>query len=541
MAASATAAVGFGGAVAVGCGDDDDDDGSSGGGDPARGGTLRGMSQIDSVLDPHRTNTPAESTDIWGRIGNFLVRLSATDPVGFPEADLAESLPEVPDDGTTLTFKIRSEAKWHDRAPVSGRSVTAEDVKLTIERIQDPDVVSPRAGTFANIESVTVIDERTAQFKLKKPQADLLNILADQYNYIIPSEIAGRGAEAIKGVEDVIGSGPYELTSYKPGEAFTLERRADGYWREDSAWLDGFEYIHQVEPQRIADGFRSGQVDYAPLVTVDVARSFADDERYQVTRAPIPVRECLLINHNLERYQDVRVRKALWSAIDRQQVYDQVFGGAGKIGGPMTPAAAAWVLPDSELLTLPGFRDREIEVKDSRSLLEAAGYPDGFEETVLTVSAFDTEKIHDVVVSSLADVGINVITDNVGTDFAAQFLPREVGRDYNLATTLFLSGAYPDAQLLLYHHTNTETFGTRNYGDYGDAELDAMLEQQSTIYDTPERVELVQDIQRRIVDNPGPVWMGSREVFSLWRGNVRNARSLPFAAGYYVAEHVWLE
>ena len=88
---------------------------------------------------------------------------------GSVEGDLATGLPEIPADGLTLTFKIRPEAKWQNKAPVNGRAVTAEDVKMSFDRIKDPATVSPRAGNFGAIDSVTVIDAQTVQFKLKTP------------------------------------------------------------------------------------------------------------------------------------------------------------------------------------------------------------------------------------------------------------------------------------------------------------------------------------------------------------------------------------
>ncbi|MBK7126042.1 MAG: ABC transporter substrate-binding protein [Dehalococcoidia bacterium] len=554
LAGSSIAAAGVAGMALAGCGDDDDDDGGSGnnGGQnltpviptqtteqPVKGGTLRGLATIGSILDPHRTNTPHESVTLWGAVGNTLVRFS-TKNQGSVEGDLATGLPEIPADGLTLTFKIRPEAKWQNKAPVNGRAVTAEDVKMSFDRIKDPATVSPRAGNFGAIDSVTVIDAQTVQFKLKTPQADLMAAMSDQYNFIIPKEIASRGPDAIKTAADVIGSGPYELVEFVAAQKSALKRRADGYWRQNTSWLDGAEYIHQTDPQQALNALRANQTDVIGT-TADLAKTIENDKNFVITKAPTTTRECLLINHGKDRYKDPRVRLALQRAINRKQVYDTVFGGVGWVGGPMTPAAPVWVLPDAELAKLPGFGKREDEIKEAKALLAAAGLANGFEETVITVTAFDTEKIHDVVVSNLKDIGVTVKTENVGTDFAANFLPREVGRQYDLATTLFLSGGYPDAQLLLYHHSDTKTKGTRNYGDYSLAGLDAKLEKQSTIYDEKTRLALVQEIQRDIINAPGPIWFGSQGVLTVWASRVKNPASFPFAAGYYGSENIWLK
>jgi peptide/nickel transport system substrate-binding protein len=554
LAGGSVAVAGVAGMALAGCGDDDDDDNGSSNGNsnltpisptqntseqPVKGGTFRFLTNVGSILDPHRTNTPAESLQVWGAIGNTLVRFS-TKNVGSIEGDLASALPEVPADGLTLTFKIRPEAKWQQRAPVNGRAVTAEDVKASFDRIRDPATVSPRAGQFGAVDSITVIDPQTVQFKLKTPQADLLAVMSDQYNFVIPKEIAARGTDAIKTAEDAVGSGGYELTEFVAAQKFTLKRRSDGYWRPNTAWIDAFEATHQTDPQAALNALRANQTD-AIGTTADLARTIENDKSFVITRAPTPTRECLLVNHGKDRYKDPKVRQALWRAINRKQVYDTVFGGLGFIGGPMTPAAPNWVLPEAELLKLPGFGKREDEIKEAKALLSAAALGSGFDETVLTVTAFDTEKVHDVVVSNLADIGVKVNTENVGTDFAANFLPREVGRQYNLATTLFLSGGYPDAQLLLYHHSDTKTKGTRNYGDYSLSGLDAKLEKQSTVYDEKTRLPLVLEIQRDIITNPGPIWMGSRGVLTVWSTKIKNPASFPFAAGFYGAESQWIK
>jgi peptide/nickel transport system substrate-binding protein len=550
LGTGAAAGVGVAGMALVGCGDDDDD-GPSGTGTaapgattaaptsaaakPVAGGTYRYIGgPIGGLLDPHRTNTPYESAVIWHWAGNFLMRFNVKD--GLPEPDLAAAQPEIPGDGTLLTFKIRPEAKFQQTAPVNGRNVTAEDVKLTFERIKGLGAKSPRSGNYVNVDSITAIDNLTVQFKLKAPQADLLNVMSDQYEIILPKEISSRGEEAVKVPADIIGSGPYQLVTYEAGKGFEMKKRPDGYWRKDVAFLDGNKYTHQTDNQQKANALRAGEVD-ATDGPVDIVKTFQNDAKYNILRATSPARDCLLINHTKDRYKDLRIRQALWRAIDRRQVYEKAFGGGGVIGGAMTPAATSWVLPEKDLLQLPGFGDRAKEIAEAKKLLAAAGVPDGFEETITTVTAFSAELINDVLVANLADVGIKLKTENIGNDFSV-FLQREIKGEYNLASTIFLSGPYPDAQLVIYHHT---TKGSRNYGKYGTPELDAKLDKQSTIYDFKQRQALVFEIQRDIANNPGPGWTGSRIGFGINGAHVQNDTATGFAAGYDTAENVWFK
>ncbi len=552
LATTGTGAVGAAGLALVGCGDDDDDNGGTGPtattppgtqptptpdpDTPEPGGILRTVDgPVGSLLDIHRTNTPFESAGVWHWAGNFLVRFGIQEP-HLPEPDLAMAQPEITDDGLTLTFTLNPEAKWQDRAPVSGRAVDAEDVVATFERIKNPETTSPRAGNYSNVESITAIDAQTVQFKLMAPQADLLNAMSDQYDLIIPKEIAERGVNAIQSAADVIGSGPYELSNFEAGQRIQMTKRQDGYWKPNTAWLDGWDVVNQPDNQAKSNALRAGEADYLGL-PVDLAAEYENDANFRITFAPNPTRECLLINHNREPYNNPMVRQALSMAINRPQVYELAFSGGGQVGGPMSPAAAPWIIPDEELFTLPGYRDRNTELTEARALLSAAGFPDGFEDSILTVTAFTVDLVNDVIVSNLADIGVRLTTENIGTDFAV-FLGREVAREYTLASTLFLSGPYPDAQLYIYHHS---TNGSRNYGDYSDPEVDAMLEQQRGIYDYEERRAIVLDIQRKLINEPGPAWIGSRVLYTVSNTRVRNIRSFPFLNGFNGAENVWLK
>jgi len=500
---------------------------------PKPGGTIRMMGpMITAGLDIHRiTGEPIAAA--WAWAANFLVRFSVKAPY-LSEPDLAAALPEIPGDGTLLTFKLRPEAKWQNRAPVNGRQVTAEDVKATFERIKDPAIASPRAGNYSNVESITAIDPQTVQFKLKAPQADLLAAMGDQYDFIMPKEIATRGPDAIKTEADVIGSGPYELVTYTPLQRIVMKKRADGYWKPNTAWIDTREVLEQPDGQQEANALRAGQVD-AIEVTADLVKTFDGDKSFASVGIAGSRRECVMINQNKEPYKDPRVRQAIWRAIDRKQVYNTVFGGAGKPGGPMGPGIAGWALSDAEIAKLPGFGARADELKAAKQLLSAAGYATGFQDSNISFTLSSANLVADVVTSNLADIGIGLKTTIVD---AADLSARLAKRDYSVSITLFLSGAYPDAQLYIYHHTGTA--GSRNYGDYGSPELDAKLDKQRTMYDYNQRLALVKEIQTDIINNPGPGWIGSRVEYRTFASKVHGLLATPFFARYNDAENAWV-
>lgn len=504
---------------------------------PVTGGILRTFGgPVGTVLDIHKAKSTAEAL-LWQWTGNFLMRNAAVAPF-LPEPDLAVSQPEIPGDGTLLTFKLRPEAKWQDRPPVNSRpsrTVTAEDVKFTFDRIRALGSKSPRAGNYIGVDSIVVVAPDTLQFKLKAPQADFTAILADQFDIVIPKEIAVRGDDAITKPEDVIGSGPYELSSFDPGRRLQMRRRGDGYWRPNTAFLDGWDLTTVSDDALKANALFGGKVDHAE-VPPNIARLFDQDQNFRVVRQIIAARECMELNQTVGPLRDGRVRVAIARAIDRPGLYPAVYEGAGVTGGPMTPAAAGWALSTAEFATIPGFGDRDTELTEAAKLMSAAGFPNGFDETLITVDNGKLPALAEVIVKNLGEAGIRLKPVTISTDFAV-IQDRMRRGDFSFALTVFLAGMYPDAQLYLYHHTRS---GLANYGKYGSVALDAMLDKQRTVYSYAARLPLVQDIQRFIVREPGPIWLGSRIAAAAVTAKVHNMGITPFSSGYDVAENVWL-
>lgn len=541
LASALSGSVGFAGLALVGCGGDDDDS-SNGSSDipnttpqatedtsqAKRGGILRlAGGPLQANLDVHSM----VGSNLYHYISNFLVRYKLD---GTLEPDAAQSLPEIPDDGTTLIFKLRPEIVWQNRPPVNGRKLDSEDVKRTFERIKDPKTASPRAANYDVVESIDTPDDETVVFKLSRPSAGLLAAMADQYDLIVPKEWFG---QEITRAEQVVGTGPYELIEYEVGKGFKLRRREDGYWKPSTAWIDGIDYTDiGAEGLPVVNALRAGQIDAGAITPEEVA-AFEADTNFTVIKFVGNSRDVVHINHKREPYTDPRVRKAIFLALEREKIYQTVFGGLGAIGGSVTPAALYWALPEEELLTLPGFRkDRDADIAEAKKLMEAAGLGDGYSDVIRTVSRAQVNEVNDMNVPALKKIGFDLTVDDVGTDFGP-LIQFESARDYNIATSVKQSGIDPDLQLLLYHHTT----GSRNYCDFSDPEIDELLEKQSMEFDQEKRREIVYDLQRRLIENPGPAWIGSRGGAVAVRNTVRNFTYPNWPDDYHKAEDMWLE
>jgi peptide/nickel transport system substrate-binding protein len=535
------------GAVAlgsVGCGGDDNrvetiggppatPSAAASGSEPRQGGTLRLLGgPLGTLPDPHLTKSTAEAL-LWQWLGNLLVRYSPTTPYAV-EGDLAAKLPEIPGDGLTFIFQLRPEARWHNRAPVNGRAVTAEDVKLSFERIKALGANSPRSGNYTNVDSITAVDSQTLKFKLKAPQADLLNLIADQYDIVLPKELTSRGASAITTIGDAIASGPYELTSYDSGHKASVKRRADGPWKPNTAWLDGADLLDVRDDGQRANGLLATQGDLSELPPV-LARVFESRSDFTVLRTPSAARECVLVNCTVAHWKDPKVRLAASRAIDRRNLYASVFQGEGTAGGAVSPAAKFWALPDADLAALPGYGDRTAELTEAKALMSAAGFATGFDDTIHTVAAHSLDLVTAAIVSDLAQLGIRLKVQTVGDDLAALTDLARQG-SFTLMATLLLAGIYPDAQLYVYHRSG----GAANFGKFSAPALDAKLDKQRALYDQAQRLALVQEIQRDLANAPGPLWLGAHTVETVVSNRAHGVVAPPFLAGSALAESAWL-
>jgi len=498
---------------------------------PKAGGTLRVLF-CDSAgsLDIHRIGSSMEAY-AWQWLGSFLMRQRAEFPFSV-EPDIAVGMPEMPGDGSLVIFKLNPAARFHPRAPTNGRTVTAADVKATFDRIRGLGAGSPRAGFYAFVDSIQAPDAATLQFKLKTPRADLLQIMSDQFDIIIPRELAAMADPFATGA-DVVGSGPFEAESFD-SRRIKLVRRRDGPWGPNTGWLVSCDILLAPHEGTRANALldKNADVTHLPGVVAEVFRNRPD---FTVSSAAQSARHVLFVNHTGVRYKDPRYRQALWRAVDRAAFYGTY--GDGLPSGPVSPAAARWALTPAELAVLPGFGNRAAELNQAVALLSAAGAPpDGYEETLITSAAAGLPELAHRLAEGLAEANIHLRIVELPGDYKA-LQARLASGDFTLALGVSIAGPYPDAQLYPYHHSRS---GGANYGKYVNVTLDAKLDRQRATLDAGQRIALVAEIQHELIVNPGPIWIGSPTETRVTGKRVHGIRALPFLPGYDDAERGWV-
>ncbi|WP_133612790.1 ABC transporter substrate-binding protein [Dongia mobilis] len=331
-------------------------------------------------LDPL---SPVRFWEVNDLLYSRLIRLTEA---GEMEPELALSW-EPNADATEWTIRLRDGVKFHD-----GSAVDAEDVKFSLERINDPALESPVTSVLGMIQSVEVIDPLTARVVLSTKHAGLPILLTDYRVRIIPSgsgdTIASSG----------IGSGPFKLDEYDPEGTTRLVANPD-YW-EGAPKLDSIEYVAIPDADARIQALLGGQLDFSRIAP-EQEPLFAGRSDFVLSEFPAGGWFGLVFRTDTEPFTDPRVRKAVRVAVNREEM--------AKL---MTGEGHATVTCDNPVKANDPYRADIVCPQDidlARKLLAEAGYPDGISFDLHT-SNLETGMVRfaEVYQQQVAPAGIKV-------------------------------------------------------------------------------------------------------------------------------------
>ena len=230
---------------------------------PKRGGILRVRGYDPVHFDHHLTANVKTNTTlsfIYSRLVRHKVGAEVKPGTFIVEPDLAERW-EAPDD-TTYVFSLRKGVRWHNKPPLNGRELVAEDVKFTFDRFLKEKGNQDRE-LLESVDRVEVVDRYTVKFLLKQPYVWLINTLAyPRSMWIIAPEVVDQFGD-LKKPEAAIGTGPFLLERYEPNVK-TVFKRNPGYFRTGQPWVDGVEWLVLEDPSSGLAMYRTGQIDAGP-------------------------------------------------------------------------------------------------------------------------------------------------------------------------------------------------------------------------------------------------------------------------------------
>ena len=412
------------------------------------------------------------------------------------EGDLAESWTQ-PDE-TTYVFRLRKGVRFHPKPPVNGRELTADDVVYSLERFRTIKG-NPQAYMLAVIDRVEALDRYTVKVTVKEPFAWFLDMIANPMTLAIVARECVEKFGDLKRPEAVVGTGPFMLEGYEPNVGFTLVRHP-AYFQPGLPHVDRVDVTIDDDNASRLSAFLAGKYDLGWENAGAIARTDWNAIRDQLKRLRPTLRTAELPSNVAYRvfmrtdkapFSDVRVRRALSLAMNRQELIDAVADGAGRANGAVPLGLRDWALPVDQLGE--GARYYRYDPVEARRLLAEAGYPRGF-ATVMDFNNYGSSFMDDAIALILKDLKA------VGVD--ARLNTKEYGAYIATSATGNYEGMYYGATPFLdpdsYLYTNYYPGHPRNVAKVNDPVLTDLLVRQRRTLDPQARKRQIHDIQRHV-------------------------------------------
>lgn len=429
------------------------------------------------------------------------------------------------DDGLSVTFHLREGVVWHDGTPF-----TSADVAFSALEVWKP-LQNLGRVVFKDLASVDTPDDHTAVFRFATPTPfQLIRNALPALTAVIPRHIfQGTDIATNPANNTLIGTGPFKFAEYQAGQYYRLVRN-EAYWGEGEPHLD--EIIYRVLPDRAAaaGALEANEIQLAAFSAVPLA----DLER--ISQVPGIVVEpkgyealtyqlVVEINHRTPQLADVRVRRALAHAIDKDFVVNTIFLGYAKPStGPVPEYATPVYTPD--VTTYP------FDVAEANRILDDAGYPRGadgvrFGLRLLPAPYFnETRQFGDYLRQALAAIGINATIIN--NDSAAHQVAVYTDHAFDLAIAPPVYRGDPAISTTILFQSGTPAgVPFSNQGGYVNAAMDQVIADAATEIDETARTELYHQLQRLVTEDLPLINVAEWGFITVHRDSVGNVASNP--------------
>lgn len=485
--------------------DADGDDTASGGEKTLRIGELFGEV---TTLDHHRC-----SNSICYRTARYMLDGLVDVDTGLEVHGVLAEDWEIPDD-TTVVFNIREGVEWHN-----GEPFTAHDMVYSFERLYMDDFPGLYTDELSAVNEVIADDDYTVRYELDRPYAPLFIYLAPQGRAGLPvnqtvAEEHGQ-EQYCDSAESAIGNGAFELVDWQPREKLTFEAN-DDYWG-DGPIVDTVE-VHLIENDNaLVNALITDEVDLAPEVPSTQLEVLEAEPEVDVITELTGNYHYIAFNMQEEPFTDQRVRQAIGKAIDRERIVDDVFQGyAVPNGYPLSPAFE-WAYPGE-----PGEGGQQYDPERARELLAEAGYPDGFEVTMLVTTVSPWRSAGEWLAQELRE--------ELNIDLEVELLEWATFREHTASEPFefemfnlqWVGDIDPDQHVRMFH---SESAVNRQYMDNPD--VDELIDAQRSELNEEARGEIIKELMEELADYANYAPFATQERAFGIRDGVENFVSHP--------------
>lgn len=417
---------------------------------------------------------------------------------------IAESW-ETSEDGLTWTFKLRPNLVFHN-----GKPCTAEEVVRNFEHIIDPEGGSFLAPDYASVASVEAPDETTVVFTLSEPFAPFLAILTnrcaitdmDAYDETTP-----------------IGTGPFKIVEWNRGTGMVLEAH-DQYWEEGLPLASKVNWNFYPNSDSRVLALQAGDIDIVYSVPAEQVDLLMQEDSVHVDPIPGVTHDYIAFNCATGPFSDVRMRKAVAHAIDKELVVEGAEWGFADATNIPFPPTSPWYIE------IP---DYEYDPEKAKALMAEAGFADGLDIDMPVAATTPLPEIAELIQPDLAAIGINVRL--VETEWASYWPETYLKGQFDITPMGYSARVDPDQTF----YPRYRTGGVHNPMGYSNARMDELLDSGRLITDQAERKKIYDEVQTILVDELPWLWLYLPNVRMGWRQNISGFRQHP-AAHFYMTE-----
>ncbi|MCQ4160952.1 peptide ABC transporter substrate-binding protein [Roseomonas sp. GC11] len=330
-----------------------------------RGQVVVGLSQEPTVFHPLMPGIEVDQGVWW----NLFSALWYLEPDGTPVADLAAEVPTqenggISEDGLTWRVKLRGDVSWHD-----GRRFSAEDVKFTLDLINNPNFrVRNRVG-HGLVKDIRVLSPTEIEWRMESAYAPYLSILS--MTFIVPKHVLEGAADpnATPFNNAPVGTGPFRWVSRQPGD--NIQLAANPNYHGKGPYLERVVFKYVPDMTVLYTQFRSGQVDYTGIsgISAPFAREAQGLRGRKVFVSSTGSVESIAPNLEYGPLADKAVRQALYMGMNKKALVDAIYYGL--------PKATESFLPSESWAYNPSLPAQDYNPAKANALLDEAGWKRG--------------------------------------------------------------------------------------------------------------------------------------------------------------------
>jgi len=407
------------------------------------------------------------------------------------EPMLAESW-DVSDDETAWTFHLRENAVFHNGDPV-----TCEDVRWSWLRRFELRGTAFKQVFFDDPEQYVCLDDHTFQMTATDRNPMMRAAQFNLQQYVYNSKLALQHAEDDEWARPWLkthtaAGGPYMLESVTAGQETVLTAFPD-WWGPEPGYKKIVFRVIPTGSSRMAM-LLSGAVDIAQNLSLEQLSALRGQEGVKVLSFPSGEQFYLIMQNDMAPFDDKKVRQALSYAMPYDDIIDRVFlGDAQRYRAPVP-----WSIEGSD----PSTNKYEFDLDKAATLLQEAGYPEGFTTKLGYSSAWELhEQAAILIQEAFAKIGVEVELEKMSPTLYAD---TRMNRDFPMLLTQVLWWTQDPGYVVNFQYWSESHL---NYSDYNNPEVDALDAQGSREFDHEKRLEIYRQAQAIIIDDAPEIWI----------------------------------